>query len=1536
MAEKSPYFGLEYFVVGDYYSATIDKRRFETIDQGMAFISDLIGPGVIQGWNLSVDTNLSLTISEGWGMIGRQITKTYGDYTRSLTDNNLYYVWMRGRPGVIGQLSGFSKTASCVYSDTTPPAIPTNLHATQSSTDSITIEWNAVTAIDLAKYLIYRSTNNIDYSLIDESTENSYNDVGLDENTIYYYKIKSVDYSGNYSNFSSVLTSVTSVDSSQPANPSNVKITAGKNLLYLTWNTAPYGNIAKYIAYVTPINVDGTSQGSTLTFETTYDKVDLTVYNLENDQLYSVVLKSVSVNEIESDGVEKKSTPRYYVGPPDIIFVTVDDFENTTSQYRNGLNINWSTYDNPYETFDGYAEILIEEYSPTDVITTSEWIRVAAGVTTKSIEVFLYKKNNSNFYKSIEARFTYYVTVRNVDENGVTSVGKRIKHVARNYVLPETPGNLQITQNQDYSLYFTFDNTKSVFATNYVRILQTLNSVQTELLAFTNIGKSTYYLLAKDFVQNDATYTFEIYCVDEFDNQSDTASVSAQVSIAAQVTTPVPPRTSIFPGDKQNTLTWNIDDATKISTYKVYRALDKFDLTSTDFSLIETLDGDQLTYTDYEVDNNTAYAYFVVATNSLGRSSPNIINNPRTSQAFVVGKPKSVSILPIITDLTASILGSSIEISWQPTGGVFDGYEIYKSIDNKYSFQYLTNVSASTSYYLDQNALLKTSKIYYIIRKYRNEAEPYITESNVDVTNAVILAKITTSNGSATIDKTVARNIAGLEDPIRIETRKVLAEHKHTYNSDTDDRRINLNDQIIVDDWTSLDNQAFITATDISNTTTYEVYLDGKIASEYKIVYLLNKESGKLTFETKLAATGYESDTATYPFSTLPTISVKFGGIEEVQGTLPKNRLQSVSATQITSGKFMKKQLEDFNHDGRIKEKLVPLQLQTVNLDSGYRYSLQDQTEIFGNAIVFYEIIPINSENVDLLASTSDGIYTSADYGNTWTKKISLVTPPSKFYYSEKYKSFFAATNTGFFYGRGETAADFNEWREVVGAENTKIIRDIIEDNNGDIYCSSDLGAYKLRKSVGENIFYLEQLPIFGPISTEGYAMLYDANHGRIIVSNSLGIFESYDGGANWFFSDEFTEQRPIHVLIQDNDYTFALTDFMVWRKSITSQFFERIGVLEDVEISRKMVIWNDRIYISTDIGLVASSPDENIYTNDTVVFEIAYPNLRIKSHRLPATSLNIIDDKLFIGTENSLYISDRPSHIAIHYENTQYLMPTIYVNGIEQKIGYRFTTNDTALGKYLCFDEKQPYGTIVTVANQYQIYTAKYGGWVNDNFISSVTLHLDGISLNQISLAERPADTMQALVLPTYNDRNAHASGASAASTSFESARSELLATNVDSTNAFLSFKNFDKDHVVLTFNYLDRFLSQLYESARVTTITNADGTTTTVDFTPPEFRVLLMNTDTAYDKNYIGSHGVYNEWINTNSSSTSPGKFGNELDATFRLKQELLGGTADLGIQGGGENIAGGLLLPDTASDSSSTTSSTGTSKTSTSIGG
>ena len=85
--------------------------------------------------------------------------------------------------------------------DNEPPASPADLVA-EVSTTGIMLNWTAVTDIDFANYLVYRSLQSGEgYELIAQPTVNSFMDTAVEPGLTYYYKVAAIDTSGNMSGF---------------------------------------------------------------------------------------------------------------------------------------------------------------------------------------------------------------------------------------------------------------------------------------------------------------------------------------------------------------------------------------------------------------------------------------------------------------------------------------------------------------------------------------------------------------------------------------------------------------------------------------------------------------------------------------------------------------------------------------------------------------------------------------------------------------------------------------------------------------------------------------------------------------------------------------------------------------------------------------------------------------------------------------------------------------------------------------------------------------------------------------------------------------------------------------------------------------------------------------------------------------------------------------------------------------------------------------------------------------------------------------
>jgi len=116
--------------------------------------------------------------------------------------------------------SGFSSSVSATTptTDIIAPTIPTNLLATPISTTRIDLNWTVSTDnLAVAGYKIFKNEK-----LIGTSKSNFFSNIGLNASTTYTYKIKSYDFAGNISDFSSSTSATTLKE--KPTTPGNVKI----------------------------------------------------------------------------------------------------------------------------------------------------------------------------------------------------------------------------------------------------------------------------------------------------------------------------------------------------------------------------------------------------------------------------------------------------------------------------------------------------------------------------------------------------------------------------------------------------------------------------------------------------------------------------------------------------------------------------------------------------------------------------------------------------------------------------------------------------------------------------------------------------------------------------------------------------------------------------------------------------------------------------------------------------------------------------------------------------------------------------------------------------------------------------------------------------------------------------------------------------------------------------------------------------------------------------------------------------------------
>jgi len=372
-------------------------------------------------------------------------------------------------------------------------------------------------------------------------------------------------------------------------------------------------------------------------------------------------------------------------------------------------------------------------------------------------------------------------------------------------------------------------------------------------------------------------------------------------------------------------------------------------------------------------------------------------------------------------------------------------------------------------------------------------------------------------------------------------------------------------------------------------------------------------------------------------------------------------------------------------------------------------------------------------------------------------------------------------------------------------------------------------------------------MPIFGARSSEAYAIIYDGDYisgsgepgeGRILVSNELGLVQSVDEGLTWNYIPDLESFIKIRNFIINNNYIFALSDNAVYKEKIGTNGFIKIGDT-DTTVNRKIVIFKDKIYITTNDGIKESNSSD-IYNDTSIEFIPTMNLMNIKNNTVIVTSLNNISDDIFVGIDRGLYMMDENSKYWLQFEQKETVIPSIYVDGELQKLGFYYNNGGT--DQNISFDEIVNTESLIEVSNKYDIYSTEFGGWSHNRYSSKFVIHSNnfifGESRDEIDL---DVNQFADLLLPVYDDNNAHKDGADKYKESLQADLDIITGSSIPSGEDLV-------DLISDTYQQFELFLSQIYEDSR--TIVDAEGNISNFILPP-------INTDVIVKRNSVSNAG-------------------------------------------------------------------------------
>ena len=189
--------------------------------------------------------NPALNIDSTTGGINDTLKTVYG-----LTNYLTYYIRITA-VDIHGNISSYSNEVSMMPVDLTPPLF-VQYPVAVGGDGQVQLHWNPNTETDFSKYYIYGGLTSSPTTRID-SALSGINDTmrtitGLVNNTLYYFRMTSVDTSGNESNYS-IDIFATPVDITVPAPPQNLVATAGDQSVLIHWNPSSAIDFKKYYIY---------------------------------------------------------------------------------------------------------------------------------------------------------------------------------------------------------------------------------------------------------------------------------------------------------------------------------------------------------------------------------------------------------------------------------------------------------------------------------------------------------------------------------------------------------------------------------------------------------------------------------------------------------------------------------------------------------------------------------------------------------------------------------------------------------------------------------------------------------------------------------------------------------------------------------------------------------------------------------------------------------------------------------------------------------------------------------------------------------------------------------------------------------------------------------------------------------------------------------------------------------------------------------------------------------------------------------------
>ena len=946
MPIKTKRYFLEMFLEGDSYLAVADKRRFSTVDNQLHRFSEIIQEGRIDGWEI-LDNFPSITITPGSGFIDGFYVNTFNEQIVELSPGN-FYIYAQRRNNALATVGPPSDLGIISYKDDGPPSIPSGFSGIANDSFSIILNWNDNTERDFNYYELHRSIDNQNFSLLAKITNSMYEDI-VDEDTMYYYRLYAVDKSLNYSSYS-LVSVFTPLSNNIPPNPVDVEFIPSESAFNILWKkplSIPISKIDHYeISYV-ELNSDGTEISSSKKYQNSnknllYDRIN----DVDPGKTYKLTIKTIDIKSRESTGVFNNLVALNSPAPrdPEAIAYTVSDSPGGIT-----VNLSWTDGDTPY---DPVVSFRYRIYVKVNGQAESVGIDVPIGFTEEQISLYTF---NLVEYFPIPENEIITFRITSVDKLGFESFGNFIRlqtsSLSAPSILRNVSGDFDPTNG---IINIEWTNQSDTYEINLVILQDDLDDayINDNEIVNINVRQAEKYVLSN--VVLNSKYTVRLTPINIDSISGPTSVIVITTLIPGGLPLPdLPTQINAKAGDRQISLNWNDSPSLYTKYYNIYRKIGNISINFEDWELIDILPVRLNLFTDYGLNNDEVYSYYVTSTDIYGRESLHLVDGS-VNLNFVESSPIANGLLTEPAILSIEINSSNhVIINWDGLLEEYDSFIINRSINNLHSWENIATLDRNTFSYTDiELPLIDKTTFYYYITKTVNDSDIIVQSSNISPENSIFIGKVSVDDVSMSINVDDRRDIKDFIDPLIESTSKYLLPHKHREIFDYDPERVSLNSELIITDWFTVDGKIFTTeSTDLSGTS-FIVKINDRLPA---VFYSIDIPSKRLIFSEPIVTIDPQTGEI---IGEITSIEVRVLGIEEVDNVLQTNRFNKLNAKQMAYGRILKEQLPEINHEGRIKEQLLPKRFLLEKYNNfNYTISLSaDSTKNFGDGTTFYTV----------------------------------------------------------------------------------------------------------------------------------------------------------------------------------------------------------------------------------------------------------------------------------------------------------------------------------------------------------------------------------------------------------------------------------------------------------------------------------------------------------------------------------------------------------------------------------------------------